>query len=149
MSAVRGCDIPEDLYYLIDKHVWARREGDLVVVGLTDVAQNMARSIISVTVKKTGKKLAKGKSVGTVESSKWVGPVPVPVAGEIVETNDALKSDPTLLNRSPYGDGWIAKIAPDDWDTDSVDLETGREGVAAYEAFLEAEGIVCDDEGGD
>lgn len=149
MSAVRGCDIPEDLYYLIDKHVWARREGDLVVVGLTDVAQNMARSIISVTVKKTGKKLAKGKSVGTVESSKWVGPVPVPVAGEIVETNDALKSDPTLLNRSPYGDGWIAKIAPDDWDTDSVDLETGPEGVAAYEAFLEAEGIVCDDEGGD
>ncbi len=149
MSAVRGCDIPEDLYYLIDKHVWARREGDIVIVGLTDVAQNMAKSIISVTVKKTGKKLAKGKSVGTVESSKWVGPVPVPVAGEIIETNAALKTDPTLLNRSPYGEGWIAKVAPDDWDTDSADLKTGPDGVAAYEAFLEAEGIVCDEEGGE
>lgn len=148
MSAVRGCDIPEDLYYLIDKHVWARREEDAVVVGLTDVAQNMAKSIISVTLKKPGKKLAKGKSVGTVESSKWVGPVPVPVAGEILEVNAALQSDPTLLNRSPYGDGWIARVAPDDWDADSADLRTGPEGVAAYEEFLAAEGISCGEDGG-
>lgn len=144
MTTVRGCDIPEDLYYLVDKHVWARREGDVTVVGLTDVAQNMAKSIISVTLKKPGKKLAKGKSVGTVESSKWVGPVPVPVAGEILEVNTALQADPTVLNRSPYGDGWIAKIAAEDWDTDSADLATGPDGVAAYEAFLAAEGIVCD-----
>lgn len=146
MSEVRGCDIPEDLYYVVDKHVWARREDGVAVVGLTDVAQSLAKSIISVTLKKQGKKLAKGKSLGTVESSKWVGPVPAPVAGEIVEVNTALKESPGLLNSSPYGDGWIAKLAPDDWDTDAADLASGADGVEAYRAFLEQEGITCGQE---
>src|ERR1700752_3500512 len=125
MSAVLGCNIPEDLYYFIEKHVWARRDGDVVVVGLTDVAQHLAKGIISVTTKRAGRSLAKGKSVGTVESSKWVGPVPAPVSGEIVEVNEALTGDPGLLNRDPYGEGWIAKLKPDDWDSDSADLVTG------------------------
>jgi glycine cleavage system H protein len=146
MTAVLGCDIPEDLYYLVEKHVWARREGDLVVVGLTDVAQNLAKGIISVTTKRAGRSLAKGKSVGTVESSKWVGPVPAPVAGEIVEVNAALAGDPGLLNRDPYGEGWIAKLSPEDWERDVADLVTGAEGVAAYQAFLEQEGISCEDQ---
>jgi glycine cleavage system H protein len=145
MTAVLGCDIPEDLYYLVEKHVWARREADLVVVGLTDVAQNMAKSIISVTTKRVGRTLAKGKSVGTVESSKWVGPVPAPVGGEIVAVNEALAADPGLLNRDPYGGGWIAKLRPDDWEGESQDLVTGPEGVAGYQAFLEREGISCEE----
>jgi glycine cleavage system H protein len=146
MSAVLGCDIPEDLYYLVDKHVWARREDDLVVVGLTDVAQNLAKGIISVTTKRVGRTLAKGKSVATVESSKWVGPVPLPVGGELVEVNDALTSDPGVLNRDPYGEGWIAKLRPDDWEGESQNLVTGPEGVAVYQTFLEQEGISCEEE---
>lgn len=146
MTAVLGCDIPEDLYYLVEKHVWARREDDLIVVGLTDVAQNLAKGIISVTTKRVGRSLEKGKSVGTVESSKWVGPVPAPVGGEIVEVNEALSSDPGLLNRDPYGEGWIAKLRPNDWDGEAQDLVTGAEGVAAYQAFLEQEGISCEEE---
>lgn len=145
MSTVAGCDIPENLFYLVEKHVWARRDGDLVVVGLTDVAQNLAKGIISVTTKRAGRSLAKGKSVGTVESSKWVGPVPAPVGGEIAEVNGALLADPGLLNREPYGEGWIAKLRPEDWDRDATDLVTGAEGVAAYRAFLEQEGISCED----
>jgi glycine cleavage system H protein len=145
MTVVVGCNIPEDLYYLVEKHVWARRDGDLVVVGLTDVAQHLAKGIISVTTKRAGKSLAKGKSIGTVESSKWVGPVPAPVGGEIVEVNEALSADPGLLNRDPYGEGWIGKLRPDDWDADSQDLVTGSDGVAAYQAFLEQEGISCEE----
>lgn len=145
MTAVLGCDIPEDLYYLIEKHVWARRESDLVTVGLTDVAQNLAKGVISVTTKRAGRSLAKGKSVGTVESSKWVGPVPAPVGGEIVEVNTALIGDPGLLNRDPYGAGWIAKLRPEDWDAESVDLVTGADGVDAYRAFLEEQGISCEE----
>jgi glycine cleavage system H protein len=148
MTAVVGCNIPDDLYYLVEKHVWGRREGDLVVVGLTDVAQHLAKGIISVTTKRAGKSLAKGKSVGTVESSKWVGPVPVPVAGEIVVVNEALAGDPGLLNRDPYGEGWVAKLRPEDWDRDAVDLVTGPEGIAAYQAFLEQEGISCEEQVG-
>ncbi|MDA8069830.1 MAG: glycine cleavage system protein GcvH [Actinomycetota bacterium] len=143
MTTVNGCNIPDDLYYLIDKHVWARPDGDVVVVGLTDVAQNLAKGIISVTTKRAGKALAKGKSIGTVESSKWVGPVPAPVGGEIVEVNEALTRDPGLLNRDPYGEGWIARLKAEDWAADASDLVTGSAGVDAYRAFLEQQGISC------
>ena len=143
MSTIRGCNIPDDLYYLVEKHVWARRDGDTIVVGLSDVAQHLAKTFVSVTLKGAGKKVAKGKSVATAESSKWVGPVPSPVTGEIVEVNQALATAPATLNRDPYGDGWIARVRPDDWDGDSADLVTGQAGVEAYQRFLEAEGISC------
>lgn len=144
MSTVRGCNIPDDLYYLVEKHVWARREDGVIVVGLSDVAQGLAKTFVSVTLKAAGKKVAKGKSVATAESSKWVGPVPSPVAGEIVEVNEALAAQPATLNHDPYGEGWIARIRPDDWDADSADLVTGAAGVEAYQRFLEAEGISCE-----
>jgi glycine cleavage system H protein len=143
MAEVRGCNLPEDLHYLVEKHVWARREGDLVVVGLTDVAQNMARTIISVSLKEPGKTVKKGRSLATVESGKWVGPVPSPVGGEVVEVNPALPSAPSTINEDPYGRGWVAKVRCADWAGDSGDLVTGLEGVEAYRRFLEAEGISC------
>lgn len=143
MTAVNNCDIPEDLYYLVDKHVWGRREGDLIVVGLTDVAQNLAKGMLSVLPKAVGRRVAKGKSVATVESAKWVGPVPALVGGEIAEINDAVLADPKVINADPYGRGWIAKLRPTDWDADSADLQTGEAGVEAYRAFLDAQGIVC------
>lgn len=146
MATVRGCNIPEDLHYLVEKHVWARRDGDVVTVGLTDVAQNLAKSMLSVTLKKPGKTIAKGKSVATVESSKWVGPVPSPVTGEIVEVNELVVREPATINTDPYGEGWIARLRADDWEADAGDLVTGSAGVEAYGQFLEAEGIVCEEE---
>jgi glycine cleavage system H protein len=146
VTTVRGCNIPEDLYYLVDKHVWARRDGDVVTVGLSDVAQHLAKTIVSVTLKAPGKRVAKGKSVATVESSKWVGPVPSPVSGELVESNQALAAAPGTLNADPYGEGWIARVRPEDWEADSADLATGTAGIEAYQAFLESEGIVCGEE---
>ncbi len=144
MSEVNGCNIPDDLYYVVEKHVWARLEGTEVVVGLTDVAQNMAKSIISVTSKGAGKPIKRGKSVATVESGKWVGPVPSPVEGQVVAVNEALVTNPGLLNSDPYGAGWIARLAPTDWSVDVVELATGADGVAAYQAFLDTQGISCE-----
>lgn len=143
MTVVRNCNIPEELHYLVEKHVWARVEGDVVTVGMTDVAQHLARTFISVTAKAPGKRVKKAKSVATVESSKWVGPVPSPVNGEVTEVNDAVVAEPGLINRDPYGDGWIARLRADDWTIDAADLVTGPEGVEAYRRFLEAEGIDC------
>ena len=143
MATVANCNIPDDLWYLVEKHVWARQEDDLIVVGLTDVAQNLAKNILSVTPKAAGRRIGQGKSVATVESSKWVGPVPSPVEGELAEVNEALEGDPGILNRDPYGAGWIAKVRPATWDPAAVGLVTGDEGVAAYQAFLTAEGISC------
>ncbi len=143
MAVVNDCNIPEDLYYVIDKHVWARVDGDLVTVGMTDVAQYLAKSIIAVTPKKPGKTVARGRNIATVESGKWVGPVPAPVTGEIAEVNAALESAPGLINSDPYGAGWVAKLRPADWDTEARDLASGSEGVEAYRRFLDAEGIAC------
>lgn len=145
MTDVRGCNIPEDLYYWPEKHVWARPQADgSVVIGVTDVAQSLAHSIISALPKKVGRPAKKGRSLGTIESGKWVGPVTSPVTGEVLETNPALATNPGIINADPYGEGWYMRIMPDDWDADMRDLVTGADAVAAYRAFLEAEGIECE-----
>lgn len=146
MSAVNGCNIPDDLYYVVEKHVWVKRDEDAVIIGLTDVAQSLAHTIISVTSKAAGKPIKRGKSVATVESGKWVGPVPSPVEGQILAINEALAANPSLLNRDPYGEGWIARLSPTDWSSDVAELVTGAEGVAAYQAFLDLQGISCGSE---
>ncbi|HUZ35855.1 MAG TPA: glycine cleavage system protein GcvH [Streptosporangiaceae bacterium] len=143
MAVVNNCDLPEDLYYVVGKHVWARRDGDLVTVGMTDVAQNLAKTIIAVTPKAAGKTVAKGRNVATVESGKWVGPVPAPVSGEIVEVNVALIASPGLINADPYGEGWVARLRPADWDGEAADLASGPDGIEAYRRFLDDQGIVC------
>jgi glycine cleavage system H protein len=144
MATHNNCSIPDDLYYWVEKHTWCKREADgTVVIGITDVAQHLAKSIISATPKEVGKPVKKGKSAGTVESGKWVGPVTAPVNGTIIEVNVALRSTPGLLNSDPYGAGWFVKVKPDNWDADSADLVTGEAGVAEYQKFLDAQGINC------
>ncbi|MGB8344657.1 MAG: glycine cleavage system protein GcvH [Ktedonobacteraceae bacterium] len=144
MAKANGCNIPENLYYLVDKHIWARLEADSVVtVGVTDVAQHLAGKVIAVSPKKVGKALSKGQSAGTVESGKWVGPVPLPVGGELVAINEALKKNPGLLNQDPYGEGWIVKVKPANWDEERKSLATGDEGVALYQQLLDEKGIHC------
>jgi len=144
MSTVRGCQIPEDRYYWIEKHVWVRDEGnDLLTLGITDPAQHLAARVVAVTVKKVGKSLERGQSVATVESGKWVGPVPTPVNGEVVAVNEALAGDPTLVNSDPYGAGWIVQLRASVWSVQRPELVTGEHGVAEYEAFLAEQGISC------
>ncbi|HVB61646.1 MAG TPA: glycine cleavage system protein GcvH [Ktedonobacteraceae bacterium] len=144
MAKANGCNIPENLYYLVDKHIWARLDADSVVtVGVTDVAQHLAGKVIAVSPKKVGKALSKGQSAGTVESGKWVGPVPLPVGGELVAINEALKKNPGLLNQDPYGEGWIVKVKPANWGEECKSLVTGDEGVALYQQLLDEKGIHC------
>jgi glycine cleavage system H protein len=143
MAIVNGCNLPEDLYYVVGKHIWARREGELVTVGMTDVAQDMAKTVVAVTPKPPGKVVQKGRNIATVESGKWVGPLSAPISGEIVAVNDALAASPSLVNSDPYGAGWVARLRPSDWETDVADLVTGPQGVEAYRRFLDAEGITC------
>jgi glycine cleavage system H protein len=147
MADVRGCNLPEDLYYLIDKHVWAKPMKDGIIrVGMTAVAAKLSgEKLAAVTIKTraVGQEVAQGKSVATVESSKFVGPVPAPVTGVLVRGNDKLASDPNLVTRDPYGEGWIAEMKPSNWDGEKSNLATGAEGLAAYQKKLEAEDISC------
>jgi glycine cleavage system H protein len=144
MSEVRGCQIPEELYYWIDKHVWVRDDGDdLLTIGITDPAQHLAARVVAVTTKRVGKVVERGQSVATVESGKWVGPVPTPATGEIVEVNEALAGEPTLVNSDPYGSGWVVRLRATLWSVQRAEMHSGSHAVEEYRAFLEREGISC------
>ncbi|MDA8205447.1 MAG: glycine cleavage system protein GcvH [Thermaerobacter sp.] len=144
MGEVNGCLLPEDLWYWPEKHVWARPEDDgTVVMGMTDVAQNLAGKIVAVNLKAPGKVLAQGKSAGTLESGKWVGSIPTPVAGQVMAVNDAVKRAPHIVNEDPYGEGWLIRIQPADWEAGQALLVHGPEGIEAYRGRLDAEGIRC------
>ncbi len=144
MATIRGCNIPEDRYYWVEKHVWALPEADgTVKIGITDVAQNLAKGIVNVTPREPGRTVQKGKSAGTLESGKWVGPVTSPVTGEIVEVNEAIKAKPSLINEDPYGQGWFVRIKPSNWEAESASLVTGAEAGEAYRKFMEEQNLSC------
>ena len=147
MTTINGCELPDDLYYMIKKHVWAKEiEGGDVRVGMTAPAIKLAGGkFIAVTPKRKaiGQNLAKGKSMATVESSKFVGPVPAPVSGVLTKVNDAVADDPDLAASDPYGKGWIAEITPSDWEGEKGDLAHGKDGLEAYRDQLESDGVDC------
>ncbi|MCL4395914.1 MAG: glycine cleavage system protein H [Chloroflexi bacterium] len=147
MATVRGCNLPEDLYYQLEKHVWAKPlDGGIVRVGMTSVAGKLSGgklNAVTVKTKNIGQEMKQGKSVATVESSKYVGPVSAPVTGTLLRANDKLASDPNLAIADPYGEGWIAEIQASAWDAEKASLVTGAEGVAAYQKKMETENISC------
>ena len=135
---VHNCVIPTDRHIDVEEHVWAKVEGDnLVTIGMTDIAQSLAKKFLHAHLKGVGTEVEKGKSVATVESSKYVGPVKTPVSGEIVEVNDGVGDDASLINKSPYEEGWIVKIEASDLEADLEGTLIGDEAVSAYEQVIE------------
>jgi glycine cleavage system H protein len=102
---------PSDRKYTKD-HEWCKMEGGTAVVGITDFAQHSLTDIVFVELPKTGAKAQAGKPLCVVESVKSVSDVFAPVSGEVVEVNKELEKKPELVNKDPFGTGWIAKIKP-------------------------------------
>ena len=92
------------------KHEWCKLEGKIATVGVTDYAQKQLTDIVFVELPKVGSKAEQGKNMCVVESVKSVSDVIAPVSGEVVEANKQLLSKPELINKEPFGRGWIAKI---------------------------------------
>ncbi len=113
MKEIDELNIPEDAKYTKD-HEWARVEGDTVVIGINDYAQDQLGEVVFVELPEIGDSFEKGDEFGTVESVKAVSEIYMPLSGEVVETNQALEDSPELVNSAPYGDGWIIKIKPAD-----------------------------------
>ncbi len=109
--------VPDGLYYT-KEHEWVRLEGDKCRVGVTDYAQNSLHEIVYVELPKVGVKVVQMQSLGTVESVKAVADVYSPIAGEVLEVNNALSDAPELVNKTPYSDGWITVIRPADMKKD-------------------------------
>ncbi len=103
-------NIPENLKYTKD-HEWIRVEGNNAFVGITDFAQGELGDIVFIEVETEGEELAKGDAFGTIEAVKTVSDMYMPVSGEVVEFNAQLEDNPEIINKDPYGEGWIVKIA--------------------------------------
>ncbi|MCG8642243.1 MAG: glycine cleavage system protein H [Desulfobacterales bacterium] len=130
----KGYNVPEDLMY--DKnHFWVKKEGDLLVMGMDDFAQQLAGEIVYIQLPDDGKKVKQGKKFAKVESGKWLGKVFSPVPGVIDSVNEELESNPGLVNEDCYGAGWMYKIKPSDEDG-LADLTQGEE---ALKAWMDAE----------
>jgi glycine cleavage system H protein len=128
-------EFPEGLFYSSD-HLWAKKEDGGVRVGVTDMAQQAAGSILFVRIMPKGRQVESGKPLGTMETGKWVGPLKSPISGSIIEANEALKTQPKLLNEDPYGKGWLAMIQPSKLDDELKNLMTDS---AQIEKFAQAE----------
>jgi glycine cleavage system H protein len=102
-------DIKENLKYTED-HEWLRVEGEFGYIGVSDYAQDQLGDVVFVEVETVGETLNKGEALGTIEAVKTVSDIFMPVSGEILEFNPALESNPEIINKDPYGEGWIVKI---------------------------------------
>jgi len=123
-------NVPDDLRYSSD-HEWARIEGGSIRVGITDFAQDNLGDVVYLQLPEVGARFDAGATVGEVESTKSVSDIYSPLAGEVVEVNTALEDQPDLLNRDPYGEGWICVVR-----LDSADQVESMLDAAAYRALL-------------
>jgi len=102
-------NVPTNLKYT-KEHEWVRVEGKIAVVGITDYAQGELGDIVFVEIETEGETLDFGETFGTIEAVKTVSDMYMPVGGKIVEINPKIETDPAVVNKDPYGDGWMIKI---------------------------------------
>ena len=142
MPVVNNCNIPDDLLYDVDNHIWFKEQGDgTVKLGMTTVATAMAGQLVAFTPKKAGRSVDAGKSCATVESGKWVGPAKSAAAGDVVAVNTDLVANPQLANTDPYEKGWFIILKPTDWDQVKPTLTPGSAVTSKYEAKMAADGF--------
>jgi glycine cleavage system H protein len=125
-------NFPADLRYT-KEHEWIKLEGDIATVGITDFAQSELGDIVYVEIETVGQTLAQDEIFGSVEAVKTVSDLFLPIAGEILEVNDALNNTPELVNSDPFGEGWMIKMKVSDvadvealMDVDTYKAHTGH-----------------------
>jgi len=106
-------EVPDELRYT-KEHEWIRIEGDNVVIGVTDYAQDALTDVVWVELPEIGSVVGSMESFASVESVKSVSEIYAPVSGEVLEVNDSLEDSPEQINEDPYGNGWICKMAISD-----------------------------------
>ncbi len=106
-------EFPNNIKYT-NEHEWIRLEDEIAYVGITDYAQEQLGDIVFVDITTEGETLAKGEIFGTIEVVKTVSDLFIPVSGEVLEVNPELEERPELVNKDPYGEGWLIKVRPSD-----------------------------------
>lgn len=132
MADIKGYNLPDELYYHKD-HSWARVDGTRVTVGMNDFFQKEAGDIVFIDLPEEEDDVSQGEVCGKIQSRKWIGKLVAPVSGEIVEVNEDLEDDTSLINTDPYGDGWILVIEASDLEDELENLMQGDSLVAFIE----------------
>lgn len=139
-----GCECPPELYYDQEFQVWLREDSDgSLVIGMTDISQVIAGRILHVRVRRPGTERQAGKPVATIESGKWAGPIPNYFDCVILEANEAVLDDPSLLNTAPY-QAWVARVKPGKGVQAALSgMLTGQAAVDGFCARAKNEDINC------
>lgn len=131
---IQGYNIPEDLFYH-DENSWVKVESDgSVTIGMDDFYQKQAGDTTYIDLPFEGDSVSQGETCGKIQSSKWVGKLVSPISGEITEVNTELENDCRLINKDPYGSGWIMKIKPTKLEDELKNLVHGPD---ALKKFIE------------
>ena len=141
MAEIKGYIMPDELYYHKD-HSWARVDGTKVTVGMTDFFRKEAGDIVFIDLPEEEDEVSQGEVCGKIQSRKWIGKLVAPVSGEIVEINEDLEEDTSLINSDPYGKGWILVLEASDLDSELESLMQGE----TLLSFIEAEVKRAEDE---
>ncbi len=132
MANIKGYEMPDDLYFH-EEHSWAKVLDDgSVLVGMSEFYAKEGGEIVYIDLPFEGDEVEQNEVCGKLQSSKWIGKLFAPISGEVLEVNEDLEDDATLINSDPYGEGWIMKIEPSDLDAELENLIHGEEAVAKW-----------------
>uniref|UniRef100_A0A7V0Z6R9 Glycine cleavage system H protein n=2 Tax=candidate division WOR-3 bacterium TaxID=2052148 RepID=A0A7V0Z6R9_UNCW3 len=129
---IKGYNMPEDLYYH-EEDAWVKLESDgTVTIGMDDFYQKQAGDTTYVDLPFEGDTITQGETCGKIQSSKWVGKFVAPISGEIIAVNSELENDCRLINKDPYGAGWIIKVKPSNLEAELKNLAHGPEAIKKF-----------------
>lgn len=131
MANIEGYDLPDDLFYY-EEDSWIKVEGDKIKIGMTDFFQQAAGDIVYIDLPFEGDEITQGEPFGKAQSSKWIGKLIAPLSGTIEEVNYELDSDSTIINKDPYGEGWVIIITPSNFEEEKKNLIHGIEAITAW-----------------
>jgi len=134
VADIKGYNMPDELYYNKD-HSWARVDGKSITVGMDDFFQKESGDIVFIDLPEEEDEVEQGEICGKIQSRKWIGKLVAPVSGEIVEVNEDLEDDTSIINTDPYDKGWVMVIEASDLDSDLGNLMHGEKLVD----FIESE----------
>lgn len=133
MTTIDGFEIRTDLSYWLDDHLWVDPRGESLRVGMDPLGVETSGTLAQVAFSDVGASVTRGEAVGSIEAEKFVGPIVAAVSGTVAATNPAVLTDPGLIERDPYGEGWLYEIVPTEPGEVAELLSGESEVIAAFE----------------
>jgi len=136
MDSDRSFEVPPDLYYEGERHLWVRASGGALRVGIDAIGLESLGELAYVALHPVGSSVVRGEPVGTLEAAKTTSSILAPASGTLVRRNEAALRDPLFVNEDPYGEGWLFEIdptSPASWESEAAELISGA-AIAAWAA---------------